>query len=322
MAESLLKISKQYDTQQKCIDLLTQLKWNGKPYCPSCESTNVRLVNSTKQRYFCKSCSNQFSIFTDTIFEGTTLPLTSWFQIITLMLNAKTSMSAKEVQRNIGCTYKTAYYACMRVRVGMLTKDTMLNGIIEMDESYFGGKNRKKLFKKDAAPTLSEVTLKRGRGTRKVSVVGMVQRKGQVKTKVIDQLSKRNLLAMLKSNAKSENSLLITDGFKSYKEMETYMDRMVINHSKEYVRGIAHINTIEGFWSYIKNGIRGSFRSVSKKYLPLYLVEFEWKFNNRFYKGNEFEKYLKNALEQDKELEYYGAESAKEVKEIVYSNDN
>ena len=97
----------------------------------------------------------------------------------------------------------------------------------------------------------------------------------------------------------------MTDGFKSYKELETYIDRLVINHSKEYSKGIVHINTIEGFWSYVKNGIKGSFKSVSKKYLPLYLVEFEWKFNHRYFKGNEFEKFLKNALSQEKELEHW-----------------
>jgi transposase-like protein len=190
-----------------------------------------------------------------------------------------------------------------------------------MDESYFGGKARSQYNIPDDDVSLATTTLKRGRGTNKVSVVGMVQRKGNVKTKLIDKLTKRNLLFMLKSNAKSDNSLLVTDGFKSYKELETYIERLVINHSKEYSRGIVHINTIEGFWSYVKNGIKGSFKSVSKKYLPLYLVEFEWKFNHRNFKGNELEKFLKNALFQEKELEHWKAQSPKQIKEIAYGND-
>src|SRR5690606_20255916 len=157
------------------------------------------------------------------------------------------------------------------------------NGIIEMDESYFGGKARQKHAIPDNDVSLATTTNKRGRGTNKVSVVGMVQRKGNVKTKVIEKLTKRNLLHMLKANAKNDNSILVTDGFRSYKELETYIDRLVVTHSKQYSKGIVHINTIEGFWSYVKNGIRGSFKSVSKKYLPLYLIEFEWKFNHRNY---------------------------------------
>jgi transposase-like protein len=207
----------------------------------------------------------------------------------------------------------------MRIRIGMLMPETMLNGMIEMDESYFGGKARKGNKRiPDNDPSLSTNTVKRGRGTNKISVVGMVERKGNVKTKVIEKLTKRNLLAMLKSSAKKENSILITDGFKSYIELGKHIDRLVINHSKEYSRGIVHVNTIEGFWSYIKNAIKGSYKAVSKKYLPLYLVEFEWHYNNRNYRGNEFEKFLVNALHQDKELEYYKAKSTNEVKKIVY----
>jgi transposase-like protein len=249
------------------------------------------------------------------------MELPKWFQIITLMLNAKSSISAKEIERNLGVTYKTAYYACMRIRIGMLMPETKLNGIIEMDESYFGGKARKNHSISDNNVSLAQTTLKRGRGTNKVSVVGMVQRQGNVKTKIIEKLTKRNLLYMLKSNAKSDNSILMTDGFRSYNELETYIERLVVIHSKQYSKGIVHINTIEGFWSYVKNGIKGSFKAVSKKYLPLYLIEFEWKFNTRNFKGNELEKFLKNALFQEKELEHWKAQSSQQIKKIAYGSE-
>tara|TARA_R110000744_G_scaffold136161_2_gene245942 strand:+ start:241 stop:1017 length:777 start_codon:yes stop_codon:yes gene_type:complete len=258
-------------------------------------------------------------VLVDTIFEDTRLPLPKWFTIITLMLNSKSGISAKELQRNIGGSYKTSYYVAMRVRIGMLIQNTKLNGMIEMDESYFGGKARKRNKGSENSPDLSTVVSKRGRGTNKISVAGMVQRKGMVKTKLIEKLTKRNLLFMLKTYAKKDNSILITDGFRSYKELEKYIDRLEINHSKSFSRGIVHVNTIEGFWSYVKNGIKGSFKSISKKYLPLYLIEYEWKFNHRNYRGNEFEKLLKNALKQDKELEYWKAKSGQEVKDIAYN---
>lgn len=319
---NLIEVNKNFNTQAKCLKLLEQLRWGKNVKCTFCDSTNVKTIKTEQGRYSCKNCKRSFSVIVGTIFEETRMPLPKWFQIITLMLNAKSSVSAKEIQRNLGITYKTAYYACMRVRIGMLMPETKLNGIIEMDESYFGGKARKHQKIADNEVSLSDATTKRGRGTNKVSVVGMVQRKGNVKTKIIEKLTKRNLLFMLKSNAKNDNSILVTDSFRSYKELETYIDRLVINHSKEYSRGIVHINTIEGFWSYVKNGIKGSFKAVSKKYLPLYLVEFEWKFNHRNFKGNELELFLKNALFQEKELEHWKAKSTKQIKNIAYGNSN
>lgn len=315
---NLIEVSKNYNTQAKCLKLLEQLRWGKTVKCTFCESKNVKSIKSEQGRYTCKNCKKSFSVIVGTIFEETRLSLPKWFQIITLMLNAKSGISAKEIQRNLGITYKTAYYACMRIRIGMLIDDTKLNGIIEMDESYFGGKARAKHKIPDDEVSLSTTTTKRGRGTNKVSVVGMVQRKGMVKTKVIEKLTKRNLLHMLKTYAKNENSILVTDGFKSYKELESYIDRLEINHSKSFSKGIVHVNTIESFWSYVKNGIRGSFKTISKKYLPFYMVEYEWKFNNRNFKGNELEKFLKNALTQEKELEHWKAESTEEVKKIVY----
>ncbi len=163
MAVNLIEIQKKYNTQLKYLNYLKNLRWGKTVTCTYCEKSDVRLTNFEKQRYFCKSCKKQFSLFSDTIFEATLLPLPTWFQIIALMLNAKSSMSAKEIQRKTGVTYKTAYYACMRVRIGMLMPETMLNGMIEMDESYFGGKPRK--FRKneeDNVPSLSNVTEKSG----------------------------------------------------------------------------------------------------------------------------------------------------------------
>ena len=315
---NLTEVNKNYNTQAKCLKLLEQLRWGKNVNCTFCASKSVKAIKNEQGRYSCKNCKKSFSVIVGTIFEDTRLALPKWFQIITLMLNAKSSMSAKEIQRNLGITYKTAYYVCMRVRIGMLMPETKLNGIIEMDESYFGGVARKNHPVSDNHVSLAQTTTKRGRGTHKVSVVGMVQRKGNIKTKLIDKLTKRNLLYMLKANAKSDNSILMTDGFRSYAGLETYIDRLVINHSKQYSKGIVHINTIEGFWSYVKNGIKGSFKAVSKKYLPLYLIEFEWKFNNRNFKGNELEKFLKNALFQEKELEHWKAQSSEQIKNIAY----
>lgn len=315
---TLIEVQKKYNTQAKCLKLLEKLRWGKVVKCTYCHSNKTAPIKSEQGRHSCKNCKRSFPVFVDTIFEDTRLELPKWFIVITMMLNAKSGISAKEIQRNIGGSYKTSYYAAMRVRIGMLMKETKLGGMIEMDESYFGGKARRLQKTEDNHANLSTTTNKRGRGTNKVSVAGMVQRKGDVKTKVIERLTKRNLLYMLKTHAKKENAILITDGFRSYKELEKYIDRLEINHKKEFSRGVVHVNTIEGFWSYVKNGIKGNFKSISKKYLPFYLVEYEWKFNNRNYRGNEFEKFLKNALTHEKELEYWKAKDSNEVKEIAY----
>ncbi len=317
---NLIEVSKKYNTQVKCLKLLETLRWGKVVKCTYCNSTYTKRIKSEQGRHSCRSCKRSFSVFIDPIFEDTRLELPKWFIAITMMLNFKSGISAKEIQRNIGGSYKTSYYLAMRVRIGMLMNDTKLNGIIEMDESYFGGKARKRNKGNDSDTNLSGVVLKRGRGTNKISDVGMVQRKGMVKTKLIEKLTKRNLLYMLKTYAKKDNSILMTDGFRSYRHLETYIDRLEINHKKEFSRGIVHVNTIEGFWSYVKNGIKGSYKAISKKYLPFYLVEYEWKFNNRNFRGNEFEKFLKSALTHEKELEHWKAKSINQVKDIVYEN--
>ncbi len=315
---TLIEVQKKYNTQAKCLKLLEKLRWGKVVKCTYCHSNKTARIKSEQGRHSCKNCKRSFTVFVDTIFESTRLELPKWFVVIAMMLNAKSGIAAKEIQRNIGGSYKTSYYAAMRVRIGMLMKETKLGGMIEMDESYFGGKARRRQKTEDNHANLSTTTNKRGRGTNKVSVAGMVQRKGDVKTKVIEKLTKRNLLYMLQTHAKKENAILITDGFRSYRELEKYIDRLEINHSKEFSRGVVHVNTIEGFWSYVKNGIKGNFKSISKKYLPFYLVEYEWKFNNRNYRGNEFEKFLKNALTHEKELEYWKAKDSNKVKEIAY----
>ena len=145
-----------------------------------------------------------------------------------------------------------------------------------------GGKKRKSSKRiSDNEANLAQVTEKRGRGTRKVPVVGAVEKKGQVYVKIIEKLTSRNLLAMLKQTVKTEDSIVITDDFSSYKQFDKAVEHITIKHSEGYGKGIRTVNTMEGFWSILKNGIRGSYRAVSKKYLPFYLAEFSYKYNKR-----------------------------------------
>ncbi len=251
-------------------------------------------------RWHCNKCNKDYSVLVGTIFEGTRLELPKFFEIIFLMLNAKMGMSASEIARNVGVKYQTAWFACHKIRCAMVDNELRLEGLVEFDEAYIGGKPR--ISKSKPAPdeaNLSEITSKRGRGTNKTPIVGAVEKRGKVYVKIIEKLSSRNLLAMLKDIVKTDESIVITDGFRGYNHFDEQVEHIKIKHSATYGKGIKTINTIEGFWSILKNGIRGSFRAVSKKYLPFYLAEFSYKYNNRHLQKEAFHKLLENAVKDE-----------------------
>jgi len=314
---NLTQLSKNYNTKLKCLNYMEKLRWGKAVTCTKCNSDNVVDLQNQAGRYHCNECKTTFSVLSDTIFEESRLELPTWFQIIGLMLNSKTGISAKEIERDTGITYKTAWYSAMRVRCAMIDHCNIeLQNIVEMDESYFGGKP-KKVVVPENEPSLSRVENKRGRGTKKTPVVGIVERNGNIVLKVIEKLTSRNLLAMLNEYVKIENTIVVTDEFSSYKGFDKIVEHLTINHSKkEYVRGVIHTNTLDGFWSIVKGSIRGNYISISRKYLPFYLVQAQYVFNNRNYKGNLFERFMKEALKTDPVMEHY--KPMKPVKEIVH----
>jgi transposase-like protein len=312
------ELHRKFNTQDKCIAYLEYLRWGKKTKCVHCKSDKVYKRKGTI-KWHCNSCNSDFTVLYDTIFEETRLPLTQWFEIINFMNNAKMGVSASEIQRNTGVTYKTAWYCGMRARCAMINNEIRLEGLVEFDESYFGGKARK-LDKKapENEPNLAKVETKRGRGTNKVPVVGAVEKKGQVYVKIVEKLTGKNLLAMLKKTVDTDESIVFTDEFRSYGSFDKVVDRVKIKHSEGYGKGLKTINTIEGFWSILKNGIKGNYRAISKKYLPFYLAEFSYKYNNRHLKSNSFEKLLENAVMEDTLFVNYKP-IKKDTKSLVYS---
>lgn len=311
---NLVQIQKKFNTQAKCLKYLEKLRWGKNVTCSYCDSERTIKSKSEQGRHYCYNCKRSFTVFVGTIFEGTRLPLPTWFLIIGLMLNAKTGKSAQEIKRQTGVTLKTAWLIAMKIRCAMISKDTELSGVLEMDESYFGNR-KKRLTKetKDNVPVLASVTEKRGRGTKKVPVVGIVEKGGNVKTKVVEKLTARNLMAMLNHYVNTDDSVLITDGFKSYSRMDEEIEHITVKHSERSRK--ANTNTIEGYWSLIKNGIRGNYKSLSKKYLPFYLVQYDYMYNNRK-NNNLFEDFMKDALTNENNMLNY--KPIKEPKKIVY----
>lgn len=311
---NLQQLRTKLGTQDKCIAYLEKLRWNKKPKCLFCESKSVK-KRKESIRWHCNTCNKDFSVLMGTIFEETRLELPKFFEIIILMLNAKMGMSAAEISRNVGVRYQTAWFACHKIRCAMIDNELKLEGMVEFDEAYIGGKSKKK-SKDISDANLSQITPKRGRGTSKTPIVGAVEKKGRVYVKIIEKLTSRNLLALLKERVKTEESIVITDDFRSYKKFDDAVEHITIKHSEGYGKGIKTINTIEGFWSILKNGIKGSYRALSKKYLPFYLSEFSYKYNNRHIQKNAFDKLLGNAVKEENCLINYKPKG--DTKQIVY----
>jgi transposase-like protein len=316
---NIIDIQKKFNTKKKCIAFLEKKKWGRVPVSPFTGNKNVTKREGTIY-YHCNTTNRDFTVLHDTIFEASKMPLPKWFMLIALMLNAKKGISSAQISRQLGITYKSAWYACMRVRCAMVDDGELLEGILEMDETYIGGKPRRRGVKVDPSianlTTVSTQKPKRGRGTDKIPVVGIVERGGKVVTKVMDSLTSRDMLAMLKKYVATDKSVMMTDEFKSYKAFDEYLQHLTVNHGKkEYVKdGQIHTNTIEGFWSIVKGGIKGQYVALSKKYLPFYLVEFAYKYNNKGRKSY-FDDTIERAVADDKCLVNY--QPKKNVKRTV-----
>lgn len=316
---TLQELSKNYNTQEKCIEYLEHLRWGKERACIFCGSTSVKKRNNSI-RWHCASCNTDYSVLMGTIFEDTRLKLPTFFQLIHLQMNAKMGISASEIARDVGIKYQTAWYACHRVRCAMVDTEIKLEGLIEFDEAYIGGKKRK-LNKGTPInkANLSSISDKRGRGTKKIPIVGAVEKKGRVYVKIVEKLTGKNLLAMLKKVVKTKGATVYTDEFKSYSQFDTKVKHITIKHKETYGSGLNTVNTIEGFFSLIKNGIKGSFRAISKKYLPFYLAEFSYKYNKRHLKKTAFEDLLKNAVNFEKCMVNYKPK-CKDTKGYVFKN--
>jgi transposase-like protein len=277
--------AKQFDAmfpnEDACKAYLVARRWPEGVHCPRCGNVDVYPVTNRPFHWQCSKCPKaggyRFSVLVGTIFENTNKPLRDWFKVIHMMLTSKKGVSALQVKRVMGFgSYETALYMCNRIRAGLSEhKPDKLAGIVEVDETYIGGKDKNKHWDKRSGGT-------GGTGSGKIGVVGAVQRKGNVVARVIDRFDSFALQSFIREAVSNKVSLLATDDMRSYDHLEEQYPHARVRHTMhEYVVGAVHTNTIEGFWSLIKRGVVGTFHKVSAKYMPLYVAEFQFRYNNR-----------------------------------------
>lgn len=294
---NIIQIYQKFPTQELCLEHLENTRWKGSPKCVYCQSKKVyRHTEKNKVRWQCGECKKSFSVTVGTIFHHTHVDLQKWFLLIALMLNAKKGLSAYQAARDIELRRPTVWSMMHRIRKAMVDDGALLSGIIEMDETYIGGKPRRGNSRDDDIDGGNKSI--RGRGTKKIPVVGMVERNGNVKAESVskDQLKAKDFHALIRREIDTAKSVLITDEYRGYAKINPILPHTRINHSKQYARGVIHTNTIESFWAIVKRGIIGQYHKVSAKYLDKYLDEFCYRYNARFNNDGIFQETLGNML--------------------------
>ena len=265
---NLMTLIERYHDEDACRSDLEALRWPDGVRCPRCEGDNIR--NSyTRNQYDCGLCGYQFSVTSGTMLHDTHLPLQKWLVSTYLMVEGRKGVSANQLKRTLNVSYKTAWYLCHRIRAAMRDAyPSPLRGMVEIDETFIGGKVRGK-----------------GRGYKgnKTVVVGAVQRGGKIILEVIEGRDRESLHKFIETFTDDETEAYFTDEWAPYQGIADANTRHeMVNHSiEEWVRGDAHTNTVEGVWSLLKRSIMGSYHQVSVKHLNAYLDELEWRFNNR-----------------------------------------
>ena len=272
MAETfnLLDLIDRFDCDEKCRDMLEYLRWPNGVCCTRCGDTDV-LELEKHNRWHCRGCTYQFSVTSGTIMHDSHLPLRKWFLAIYMMVESRKGVSANQLKRTLGVSYKTAWYLCHRIREAMgndpLSGPTLV-GVVEVDETLVGGKVKGK-----------------GRGYKrnKTIVAGAIQREGEVRLEQIPDVKKETLHDFIGRTVKDEAEAIYTDELQSYLGIEDHDTRHeTVNHSiEQWAVGDVHTNGIEGVWSLFKRSIVGTFHKMSRKHMDRYLEELEWRFNNR-----------------------------------------
>ncbi|MGC2698498.1 MAG: IS1595 family transposase [Candidatus Angelobacter sp.] len=270
---TLPELNTRFNTDERCREILTKLRWPNGVECPRCKSTDILWIDSRKQ-FDCRECEYQFSVTSGTIFNDSHLPLQTWFMAVLLLVEARKGMSANQVKRTLGISYKTAWYLCHRIRKAMAsTEKPMLDGTVELDETYVGGKQRGGFG---------------GRGSGNKEVVFVIrQRGGELRFFHAEDAKSGTLAQYIKENVSQDVEVLVTDEFGAYPNAfkraghDNTKHKTIKHKDRVYVQGDIHTNTVENAFSLLKRGIMGTWHKISAKHLAAYLEEMTFRFNRR-----------------------------------------
>jgi transposase-like protein len=273
---TLCEVLKEFGNDESCRDYLEALRWPDKITCPRCDSAKISRVYDRKV-FDCDSCRYQFSVLAGTIFQDTKLPLPTWFATVYLMCESKKGISANQVNRMMGGSYKTAWYLCHRIRAAMSSASEdrpKLGGTIEVDETFVGGIQRGHQHKPGHPQCKKEV------------VIGIRQRGGELRFFHAEDVKSGTLAKYIKENIAHDVDVIMTDEYGAYPsaiaKAGVFTEHKTIKHkAKIYVDGDVHTNTVESAFSLLKRGIVGTWHRISAKHLSAYLDEMEFRFNNR-----------------------------------------
>ena len=247
MDNDLIKLAEFFADESKAIEFIEALRWPDGSVCPHCQSTKAYAlkVKSAKRKVWkCASCRKQFSVMVGTILEGSHIPLNKWLAAIYLMCSSKKSMSANQIHRSLNLTYKSAWFMCHRIRYAMYQSPSgqKLKGVVEVDETYVGGKVRNRFGRAKGTGT-------RGRGAdNKTAVVALVERDGRARAFKVANVGKRTLQKAIKQHVETTSDIM-TDSLRSYDGLDKdFKSHRTVDHGKEYVRGIVHTNFAESYF--------------------------------------------------------------------------
>jgi transposase-like protein len=259
-----------YPTDDVCLEAIFRKRFHdGIAYCPECKADRKHYRVQGRQCYACPSCGSHLFPLAGTIFHKSTTPLCTWFYVIKLMTSTRVGISAKQIQREVGVTYKTAWRMMKQVRT-LMGEEIKLSGPVEIDDAQFGGSDENK----------HRQLIRAG---RKQTVLGIVERRGRVVARVVPDMHKDTVFPVIEGSL-HPRSMIYTDSHATYEQlrwMGQSHKHSTVNHSEGYVNGYAHTNTIDGFWSLVKRGIRGVYYQVGRGYLQSYLNEFAFRYNRR-----------------------------------------
>ncbi|MFA5300861.1 MAG: IS1595 family transposase [Lutibacter sp.] len=264
---TLKQFMQDFPDDNACLEWLKNYRYPNGIYCKNCGKITKHHLMQSRRSFSCQECGHHVHPTAGTVFHKSTTPLVTWFYTIYLMAQTRGGISSKQIQRETGVTYKTAWRMCKLIREKLDEDNDLFSGDVEIDDSYFGGKKPGK----------------RGRGAEgKTPVLGMVERKGSVKAIAVPNVKTQTVKPHIE-NQISKKANVYSDEFRPYNSLSRmgYNHEMVLHGQGIYVIGNVHTNTIEGFWSLVKNGIRGVYHSVSPQHLQKYLNEYSFRYNHR-----------------------------------------